>query len=223
MKKSPVISLKYFLYDFVRINGWPLLVWFRPKTIYVHKETKKAFKSGLILMSNHISFFDPFYILVSILRRRHHFVATKEMFSSKFSNWWFTNAFLCIKIDRENFSLASLKEIMNHIEMGDMVTMFPEGHINFSENKENLNPFKGGIAMMALKTKCPIVPVYIHKKKHWYSRLVTYVGDPINVWDYVEGKSFNVNDVKKISLILQTKEKELEMLCNQNKKVDNNN
>ncbi len=215
MKKSPVISFKYFLYDFVRINGWPLLLWFRSKLIYTNKETKKKFKGGLILMSNHISFMDPFYILSSILRRRHHFVATKEMFSSKFSNWWFKNAFLCIKIDRDNFSLGNFREITSHLEQGDMITMFPEGHINFEQSQ--VKAFKGGIVMIALKTHSPIIPVYIKKKEHWYSRLVVYVGEPINVDDYLEGEKFNVNDVKNISVILQQKEQELELLCNKSK------
>ena len=219
MKKSPVISFKYFFYDFVRITGWPLLVWFRPKLIYISKETKKKFKGGLILMSNHISMKDPLYLLCSILKRRHHFMATKEMFDTKFKKWWFTHVFLCIEINRDNFSLASFKDIIRHLEMGDMVTIFPEGHVNFENDQ--LNAFKGGIAMMALKTRAPIIPVYIKKKEHWYSRLTIYIGDPIDINDYLEGKSFNVNDVKNISLILQNKEKELEMICNKSKKVDN--
>ena len=219
MKKSPIVSFRYVFYDFVRVTGWPLLLWYRPKRIYISKETKKKFKGGLILMSNHISMKDPVYLLSSILQRRHHFVTAKELFSSKFKKWWFRNVFLCIEIDRENFSLLTFKDIIKHLEMGDMVTIFPEGHVNVEQ--EGLNAFKGGLAMMALKTKAPIIPVYIKKKEHWYSRLVIYIGDPIDVNDYVEGKTFNINDVKNISLILQNKEKELEMLCNKSKKVDN--
>lgn len=215
MKKSPVISFKYFLYDFVRFNGWPFLLWFRSKRIYVSKDTKKKFKGGLILMSNHISLMDPFYLLSSILRRRHHFVTAKEVFENKFSNWWFRHAFLCIGIDRNNFSMGSLREITTHLEMGDMITMFPEGHVNVEQN--GVAAFKGGIAIMALKTKVPIIPVYIKKKEHWYSRLVVYIGNPIDVKDYLKGQSFNVSDIKRITIILQEKEKELENLCNQSK------
>lgn len=220
MKKSPTISFRYFLYDFIRLTALPILLWFRPKRIYVSQETKKSFKGRLILMSNHISLKDPLYLICSILNRRHHFVTAEALFDSKFKKWWFKHAFLCIEINRNNFSLGSFREIIKHLEMGDMVSIFPEGHVNIEQ--ESINAFKGGIAMMALKTKSPIIPVYIKKKEHWYSRLVTYVGEPINVSEYLKGNSFTYNDVQNVSLILQNKEKELEMLCNKDKKVDNN-
>ena len=216
MKKSPIISFKYFFYDFARINGWPLLILFRPKKIFISKEAKKPLKGGLILMSNHISLRDPLYILVSILSRRHHFVAAKEIMKKKFNRWLFKKAFLCMEIDRDNFSLASLREINNHLLMGDMVTMFPEGHVNVTP--EEINSFKGGIVMMAYKTHSPILPVYITKRKHWWNRLRIYMGEQIDVNAYLGDKPFNVNTIKEVSEYLREKEKELELLCNNDQK-----
>ena len=216
MKKSPVISFKYFFYDFARFNGWPLLLLFRPKKIYISKEAKKPLKGGLVLMSNHISLRDPLYILVSILSRRHHFVAAKEIMQTKFTRWLFKKAFLCLEIDRENFSLGSLREINNHLLMGDMVTMFPEGHVNVTP--EEINQFKGGIVMMAYKTHSPIVPVYITKRKHWWNRLRIFIGEQFDVNAYLKDKSFNVNAIKEVAKVLEDKEKELELLCNTYKK-----
>ena len=89
MKKSPAISFKYILYDFVRLTGLPLLLWYRPKRVFVNKETKKKLKGGLILMSNHISMRDSMYLIVSILERRHHFVAMSEFFDIKFKRFLF--------------------------------------------------------------------------------------------------------------------------------------
>ncbi len=217
MKKSPTISFRYFFYDFIRITGWPLFIWFRPKRIYTNKETKKKFKGRLILMSNHVTMKDSLYLLVSILKRRHHFLATKEMFEkSKFTRWLFTKAFLCIEIDRNNFGLGKLKEIASHLEKEEMITIFPEGHVNIEKTK--LNAFKGGMTMLSLMTKAPIIPVYIKKKEHWWNRLVTYIGEPINPNDYCPNKNFTSNDIKVISKIMEEKELELEMLCNGDKK-----
>ena len=216
VKKSPVISFKYLLYDFVRLTGLPLLLWYRPKKIYASKAAKQKLKGGLILMSNHVSMRDPMYLIVGILSRRHHFVTAKELFAKKFRAWLFRKAFLCIEIDRDNFSMASFREITDHINMGDMVTMFPEGHINV--DKKGVNDFKGGIVMMALKTHCPIVPVYIKKKKHLFSRLVLYIGEPIKVDDYITGKTATVNDIRHISEVLKEREEQLELLCNKDEK-----
>jgi len=217
VKKSPAISFKYFFYDFIRVTGWPLFIWFRPKRIYVNKKTKRDFKGRLILMSNHITMKDPLYLIVSIGPRRHHFLATKEMFEkSKFTRWLFTYAFLSIEVDRDNFGLDKLREIASHLEKEEMVTIFPEGHVNIEKTK--LNAFKGGMAMLALMTGSPIIPIYIKKKEHWYSRLTTYIGEAIDVKSICPSKKFTTNDIKVISKLMEEKELELEMLCNKDKK-----
>ena len=216
MKKSPLFSFKYFWYDFARVNGWPLFIWFRPKKVFISKDAKKPLKGGLILMSNHISLKDPLYIQTCIISRRHHFVAATELFKTKFNNWLFKKAFLCIEIDRNNFSMASFREINTHLEMGEMITMFPEGHVNVQS--EEINQFKGGIVMMAYKTHSPILPVYITKRKHWWNRLTIFMGEQIDINAYLGDKPFNVNTIKEVSKYLEEKEKELELLCNNYKK-----
>ena len=66
MKKAPLLSFRYFFYDFIRLTGWPLLIFFRPKKIYISKEAKRGFKGGFILMANHNSMKDPFYLIVCL-------------------------------------------------------------------------------------------------------------------------------------------------------------
>ena len=166
MKKAPLLSFRYFFYDFIRLTGWPLLFFFRPKKIYISKEAKTGFKGGFILMANHNSMKDPFYLITCLFRRRHHFVTTNEVCSTRWKRFLFKTCFLCIEINREQFSMSSFKEITSNLERSNMVSMFPEGHINVEQ--EELNPFKGGIVMMAFKANVPIRPVYLEKRKHWY-------------------------------------------------------
>lgn len=216
MKKSPIISFRYFFYDFIRLTGWPLLLFFRPKKIYVSKDAKTGFKGGFILMANHNSMKDPFYLIACLLRRRHHFVTTNEVCSTKWKRFLFKTCFLCIEINREQFSMSSFKEITKHLEMGDMVSMFPEGHINIEQDE--LNHFKGGIVMMAYKANTPIRPVFLEKRKHWYSRLRLYIGKEFDVKEYLNGRSLNTNTVKEVALELEVREKELEILCSNRQK-----
>ena len=216
MKRSPIISFRYFFYDFVRLTGWPLLLFFRPKKIYVSKDAKTGFKGGFILMANHNSMKDPFYLIACLLRRRHHFVTTNEVCSTRWKKFLFKTCFLCIEINREKFSMSSFKEITKHLEMGDMVSMFPEGHINIEQ--EEVNHFKGGIVMMAYKANTPIRPVFLEKRKHWYSRLRLYIGKDFSVKEYLNGRSLNTNTVKEVALELEAKEKELEILCSKGQK-----
>lgn len=211
MKKAPLISFRYFFYDFVRLTGWPLLIFFRPKKIYISKAAKNGFKGGFIFMANHNSMKDPFYLIACLFRRRHHFVTTNEVCSTRWKKFLFKTCFLCIEINREKFSMSSFKEITTHLERGNMISMFPEGHINV--NQEELNPFKGGIVMMAYKANVAIRPVYLEKRKHWYSRLRLYVGEEFFVKEHLVGKVLNTNTVKEVALELEKKEKELEILC----------
>ena len=211
VKKSRVFSFRYLIHDLMRIFGAPGLLFFRPKKIYVSDKAKKLIKGGALIISNHISIHDPMYLMLGLWYRRHHFVAMKQLFdNSKFTKWLFTYAFLCIPIDRDNFSIMTFKEIVAHLQAGEAVTMFPEGHVNAEE--KGTQTFKSGMVVMALRSGCPIVPVYIKRRKHWYSRLVFAIGEPINVKDFCEGTP-NINDVNKATLFLQEQEAKLAELC----------
>ena len=211
MKKNKIFSFKYLLHDFVRITGIPGLIWFRPKKIYISERAKKKHKGGVLFISNHNTLFDPMYIMLGIWYRRHHFVATKELFSNKFNKFLFTYPFICIPIDRENFSFLTFKEIVNHLQNGEAVTMFPEGKVN--EEDSGINKFKSGMIMMALKGGVPIVPLYIKRRKNIFSRLVIGVGEAVDV-NKIHGKNDNskptLKDIDFLSEYLYEQEKRLE-------------
>lgn len=202
----------------MRVTGAPLILWFRVKRIYSSPEAKKKIKGGALLISNHISLADPMYLLLAIWYRRHHFVAMQKMFENKFKKWLFSKVFHCIEVNRENVSIKSFKEITNHLKSGKLVTMFPEGHINI-EN-EGVNPFKSGMVMMAVKSGCPIVPVYIKRRKHWYSRLVVGIGEQISIDKFSSSNNPTLEEIDKAAKYLQEEEHKLELLCNKEKKKD---
>ncbi len=195
-KKS---KLRYLPRDIVWAIGYTLgwLV-FRPKNYYISEEAKKKIKGGSLIISNHIGFVDPVYLMMAMGYRRQHFIATKEFFSNKFKKFVFEKIFLCICIDRDNVGTATIKTVVNELKDGERVTMFPEGHINFEGGGDEIAAFKSGAVLMALKGGCPIVPVYIHKRKSLWNRQVTIFGEPINVtlegntlpiMEYIDGKS----------------------------------
>lgn len=216
MKKNRVLSFSYIVVDFLRVTGAPLLLWFRVKRLYTTPEAKKKIKGGALLISNHISLADPMYLLLAIWYRRHHFVAMQKMFDNKFKRWLFTHPFHCIEVNRENVSVKSFRNIVNHLKAGKLVTMFPEGHINI-EN-DGVNSFKSGMIMMALKSGCPIVPVYIKRRKHWYSRLVVGIGEAFDVSKFSSSNNPTLEEIDNAAKYLQEEEHKLELLCNEEKK-----
>lgn len=199
MKK--IISIKYFVYDLVKLLTVPLgILWFRPKIYRVNERVPKRIKGGAILISNHISFFDPVFLQVGLWNRRHHFLTLSELFNTKFKKWLF-NSFLCIPVDRNNFSIDVFRTIVDHLKSDDLVTMFPEGHINHEDN--SIASFKSGMILMAMKSGKPIIPIFIKKRKTLFSRLKFVMGEPLYVTDT------NLKDINKLNELLHEREVEL--------------
>lgn len=220
IKKARLFELRSLPYDFTIITGCPAFLWYRPKRIYISKAAKKKVKGGLILISNHISLKDPVYLAVGYPFRRHNYVATKELFCTKGRKWFFGKVMRIIEIDRDNFSISSFKEIVKRLKEGRMVSLFPEGHVNTNKDGK-LNEFHSGMVMMAIKGNAPILPIFIKKKPKFGSRLIVGIGEPINVNDYKSGPVPTIEDIEKISKMLEEQTKELEKLCNTERKKKN--
>ena len=199
----------YFFYDFVKITAAiPGLIWFRPKRIYVNGNAKKKIKGGALLISNHSSNIDPIILMFGIYYRRHHFIATKELFDTKFKRFLFEN-FHCIEIDRDNFGMNIFRNIIDLLKNDKLVAMFPEGHVT---NNEEVQKFKSGMVLMAVSSKKPIVPVYVKVRKRLWHRQYIIIGEPINPSEILP-KIPSLSDMDNITEILREKEKELKTIA----------
>lgn len=175
-EKKRKFSLLFIPHDIIKIIlGIPGLIWHRPKLYYENKKSREHIKGGAIIISNHLGFYDPIYIQYAVWYRRHHFICLQKFFNSKLS--WLFKCFLCIPIDKENFSMNSFHNIVDHLENDELVSMFPEGKVN--DGSGEMATFKSGVILMALKSKKPIIPLYINEKKHWYERIRMIIGEPI--------------------------------------------
>lgn len=199
-----------FLHDLVWVFAAPpAYLWFRPKKYYISEAAKKKIKGGALLISNHVGFYDAMYLMFAIGYRRHHFITTKELFSTKFKRFLFGQVFLCICLDRDSMGMTAVRAAVDELKRGGLVTMFPEGHINFDGT--DVKAFKAGAALMALKSGRPIVPVYIHKRKSIWHRQITVVGEPISV-SLQETEKPVMEYLDDVTRLLREKEAELESL-----------
>lgn len=205
-KKQNKNNKNYFLFDFVKITGaLPTLLYMRVKTITYGKVKPSELKKGYLITSNHISFFDPIIIACVFWKRRIHFLATKELFSSRAKDFFFTQMH-CIKVDKDNFSLNSFHEVRDTLKRDKLVIIFPEGQVN--HNGEKILGFKSGAVLMAHQSNKPIVPICIIKREKWFKRQVVLIGDPIDVRD-ICGNMPSMDNIVKVSELLHDKETEL--------------
>ncbi|SRR6266849_997782 len=109
-----------------------------------------------LLLANHQSFLDP-VVAGLAARRRLHFLARKSLFR----HWGLSRlmrSLHSIPVDLEGFAREGLKAILEHLQAGQAVLVFPEGN-RTSDGK--MHPFRPGIHLLIKRVAMPIVPVGI--------------------------------------------------------------
>jgi len=144
---------------------------------------------GAIIISNHRSSVDPFFIQVLTKRKVHTMVAREYCVHPAFGP--LLRACEVIPVGRGGVDTAATKSAIRMAAAGEIVGMFPEGRINMTE--ELLLPGRPGVAMIALKAKVPILPCYIEGSPYggtaWSpflmrARVKLHVGELIDISEY---------------------------------------
>lgn len=146
---------------------------------------------GAVLIANHRSSIDPFFIQMTLTHPSHWMVAREYCESRAFG--WFLRQCEVIPTGRGGVDTASTKSAIRLAAAGELVGFFPEGRINLSSNF--MLPLRPGAALVALKAKVPIIPCYLDGSPFsgavWSPFLmtartrVTY-GRPIDLSEYYE-------------------------------------
>ena len=135
---------------------------------YINKENiPTELESGLIVSSNHPTYFDPFWICIPI-KRDMRFLAWDEAFEIFFVGRLLrlVGAFpVSLKLGG---TIKALKQSLRLLREGKTLIVFPEGEREFADGK--LLPFKTGAIRMAIETGVPILPVTIRGGSRIWSR-----------------------------------------------------
>ncbi len=112
-------------------------------------------EDGLLIVSNHISGFDPPLIHSSVPRRTHT-MAKGKLFDNKFLKWFMVMVGT-IAVDRVQFRKA-IMDAVSLLQEGHCVLIFPEG----TRGKDGiLKKGDWGAVAIALRSNCTIVPAAI--------------------------------------------------------------
>jgi 1-acyl-sn-glycerol-3-phosphate acyltransferase len=169
---------------------------------------------AFILASNHISYFDPPILAASCLFGRGrclNFIAKEELFKRKFFGWYITklNAF---PIKRKFGDIGAIRESIRRIKKGMPIVIFPEGERSPDGSVKEAFP---GIALLATKTKIPIVPAFISgveetlsvkSKSVKFNQVCVRFGKPIYFYDsekhsYSEIVDKIMSSVKELAVV----------------------
>ena len=149
---------------------------------YHGKENIDSLKAPYIIMGNHITMLDPFMLAVAVPKEQIRFVGKKELWKIKpFA--WFANSIRAIPVDRHNTDMEAMRACMRVTREGHVLGIFPEGTRHHGGLMTEL---ESGMAMIALRSKVPLVPVYIAGKLGLFRTLHVYIGKPIMMDDLRE-------------------------------------
>jgi len=141
---------------------------------------------GALIIANHTSSVDPFFIQLAA-GRKTHWLVTRESYESPVSGWFMK---ICgsIPVSRKGVDTAATKQAIRLAGSGNLVGIFPEGRIN--ESGEFMLKIRPGAAMIALKAEVPLLPCYIEGAPYrgtllspfvTPARVNVYFGQPIEV------------------------------------------
>jgi len=112
---------------------------------------------GGVIVCNHHSSVDPFFVQTATGRKIHWMVAREFCQHPAFG--WFLSACEVIPAGRGGVDTAAMKSAIRLAGSGELMGMLPEGRINMSE--DFMLPARPGAALVAMKAGVPIVPCYI--------------------------------------------------------------
>ena len=198
-KKKSVFRWKRIPMDIARIVCIPLLIWCRMKRLNASGEPYKGhIRGGAILAANHNSFLDTFLLGIAVWYRRMFFLAAEVVMKSKLRNWLLKGVG-AIRIDREGTDIEAIRKAVGVLKDGHLLAIFPQGGISQEGNIETL---KSGVVLIALQAGVPIIPMHICKPKHWYSRRVVIIGEPMDPKACIQKKFPSTADMERVTQLL---------------------
>ena len=167
------------MYHLLHVLSWLLTtLWFRLRKFGRENIPKEG---PAILVCNHLRMMDTACI-IAFSPRKVCFMAKKELFENPFLRAVLTSIDT-FPISRGEADLSGIRTALRILKEGGLRCIFPEGTRN-KARKEPLLPLQEGVAMISLRAKAPIVPMWVDGGYAPWSRCVIGAGKPMDLGEY---------------------------------------
>lgn len=171
------------LYTFARIIfGFVYSVFFRAKAVGLENFSEDQ---NCILLGNHIHALDPVTLALFYKPSEVHFIAKESLFKRK----WLAallSKLHAFPVNRGGTDMGAMRQAMQVLRDGHVLGIFPEGH---RQPDAKVKRLETGVAVMALRSDVPVIPVYIAGKYRLFGRLRVAVGKPVPLEDLRAGRA----------------------------------
>lgn len=141
-------------------------------------------EGACIIMGNHRAWIDPFCLAMCARDREIRFMGKKELWGNK-AFAWIAKQVRGVPVDRGNVDMASIRMSMTVLKGGHTLGIFPEGT---RTRGDGMMPIQGGVSLLALRSRCAVVPVYIDGDYRLFRPVVLRVGKPVQMDDLLAGR-----------------------------------
>ena len=212
MKNNKKKPFAYLPMDAARVVFWLMGIYFRFRAVdTAGNPYKPKIQGSAVVVANHTGFIDPFVLTGLFYRRRMFLLAAKEVMATPAREFWLTKAG-CIKIDRSISDMTAIRNCVTVLKEGNLLGMFPEGHIRQEGETDQI---KSGAALIAMQAGAPIVPLYSKKPSRWWHRRNVVVGEPFFPGELCQKRFPSVADLEEISRRLSQKIEECKQVYEQ--------
>lgn len=140
-------------------------------------------EGGCIICANHISNWDPVFLVV-FLTRRVYFLAKEELFSVPFVGWLMKKLEM-IPVKRNGNDISAVKSSLTVLKQEKALGIFPSGRRMKKGEKPTA---KAGVALIAVKAAVPVVPIYIDATYRIFSKVKIHIGEKVEFASYNKAK-----------------------------------
>lgn len=168
--------LRLLLSSFVLLLAWPFFLYKK------YGNTSYKLTDRTIIICNHYSNLDPFFIYLMYGRKKTiHFATiaeTKKKLWSRVITWLFD----CLYIEDSDNNVPFLRKCIKTLNGDGVICIFPEGFVN--QRRYGFLDFKASFVFLARRTQATILPLYIYPEISFFKKTYVYIGTPLETKDY---------------------------------------
>lgn len=125
-----------------------------------------------LICCNHRGLADPIWVIVAMRQRKFFRIMAKDELLHLPLLGTLLRWIGIIGVRRGESDIGAVKTALRALKDGEKVLIFPEGTRAVEARLEG----KTGAALLALRTGCPVLPVYLQRRRHPFSVLRAAIG-----------------------------------------------
>ena len=191
-KLEAVTEKRGILYEVTRVLAH--IVFHTLMPVRFHHKERLLQDPPYVVIANHRHALDPVVMAMGIPEHQIVFLAKKELGGTPLTQNLLTRLH-CILVDRHNADMEAMRSCMKAIKLKKILLIFPEGTRHHEGQMEQI---ESGTALIAMRSKAPVIPIYFDRKLSWFKVTNLYVGEPIPYDDLLE-EGINTETCEKMN------------------------